>query len=196
MGGIAWTVSEIIELSLFSWLRYVWAWMKVKVNIMNTWCILMSEAVTVASLMMMMTLLVVSEESLNCENRHYRQTDARTHACTTTHTHTHTHTHGQTLWLRLVYFQLVQSRNSHSEPRAWLSENKNQTSKHRLKKVKSWPLFSPPRPLLFSSSSKFTFSRPTQKQLCQRNCIFQRATNSKIRLIYNCSWREHGRAYP
>ena len=40
----------------------VWSWMKVKVNIMTMWCMLMPEAVTVPSLMMM--TLIVSEESL------------------------------------------------------------------------------------------------------------------------------------
>ena len=39
---IAWTVSEIIKHLLFSWFRFVWPWMKVKVNMMNTWCILMT----------------------------------------------------------------------------------------------------------------------------------------------------------
>ena len=38
----------------------VWPWMKVKVNIIHTWCI-MSEAVTVSNLMM---TFIVSEESL------------------------------------------------------------------------------------------------------------------------------------
>ena len=33
--GIAWTVSEIMEYLLFSWLKSVWLWMKVKVNIIN-----------------------------------------------------------------------------------------------------------------------------------------------------------------
>ena len=49
--GIAWRVSKIIEHLLFSWLRSVWPWMKVKVDVINTWCILMSEALTVPSLM-------------------------------------------------------------------------------------------------------------------------------------------------
>ena len=40
-------VSEINKRLLFSPLRSVWPWVKVKVNIINTWCILMSEAVTV-----------------------------------------------------------------------------------------------------------------------------------------------------
>ena len=37
--GIAWTVFEIIEPLLMSWLRFVWHWMKVKVNAINTRCI-------------------------------------------------------------------------------------------------------------------------------------------------------------
>ena len=44
--------------------------MKVKVNIINTWCILMSEAVTVPSLMMMTSL--VSEESLASDRHTHR----------------------------------------------------------------------------------------------------------------------------
>ena len=40
----------------------MWPWVKVKVNIINTWYILMSEAVTIPSLMMMTS--TVSEESL------------------------------------------------------------------------------------------------------------------------------------
>ena len=50
----------------------MWPWMKVKANIINTWCIPVTEAVTVPSLMMI--TLVVSEESLARD----------------THTHTHT----------------------------------------------------------------------------------------------------------
>ena len=57
----AWTVSEIIK-HLFSRSRPVWPWKKVKVHIINTWCILMSEAVSVTSLMIMTS--TVSEESL------------------------------------------------------------------------------------------------------------------------------------
>ena len=58
--------------------------MKVNVNTINTWCILMSEAVSMPSLMMM--TLIVSEELL--------ARDARTHAaCAYARTHTHTHTH-------------------------------------------------------------------------------------------------------
>ena len=45
--GIAWTASEIIEHLLFSWLRYVWPWMKVKLDITNTRYITLSEAITV-----------------------------------------------------------------------------------------------------------------------------------------------------
>ena len=55
-----------------------------KVSILNTWCILMSEAVTVPSLTVMTS---VSEESLARGTRH-----ARAHAHTHTYTHTHTHT--------------------------------------------------------------------------------------------------------
>ena len=49
---------------------------------------LISEAVTVPSLMMRTT--IVSKES------HARDTHARTHAHTHTHTHAHTHTHTHT----------------------------------------------------------------------------------------------------
>ena len=59
---IAWTVSEIIKHFLFSWLRSVWPWMKVKVNILNTWFILVSMAVTMPSLTMIAS--VVSKELL------------------------------------------------------------------------------------------------------------------------------------
>ena len=72
LDGIAWTVYEIIEHSLFSPFTSIWPW-KVKINIINTWCILMSEAVTVPSLMRM--TLTVSEESLERD----RQTDRHTH---------------------------------------------------------------------------------------------------------------------
>ena len=58
--------------------------MKVKVNIINMRCILMSEAVTMPSLMMM----TVSEESLARD------------------THTHTHTHR----LEVLYLKLFQSK--------------------------------------------------------------------------------------
>ena len=73
---IAWRLSEIISVI------YVWTWMEVKVNIINTWCILVSEAVTVPNLMMM--TLIVSEESLA------RDTDTQTDWLTHTHTPTHT----------------------------------------------------------------------------------------------------------
>ena len=56
--------------------------MKVTVNTINTWCILVSEAVTVPSMMTM--ALIVSEESLARDRHTDRQTD------------THTHTHIQT----------------------------------------------------------------------------------------------------
>ena len=58
--------------------------MKVKVNIINTWCIIMSEAITVPSLMLMTS--TVSQESLA------RDMHARTHARTHRHTHPPTHT--------------------------------------------------------------------------------------------------------
>ena len=48
----------------------VWPWMKVKVNIIDTWCILMSEAVTLLSLMMM--TLIVFEESLTRDTHTHR----------------------------------------------------------------------------------------------------------------------------
>ena len=56
--------------------------MKIKVNIINTWCILMSEAVTEPTLMTM--TLIVSEE-LYARDRHaHRQTHKHTHlgSCT------------------------------------------------------------------------------------------------------------------
>ena len=66
---IAWTVSKIIE-HLFSRLRSVWPWMKVKVNINNTSCILISEAVTMPSLTMITS--TVSEESLARDTHRHR----------------------------------------------------------------------------------------------------------------------------
>ena len=51
--------------------------MKVNVNVINTWCILMSVAVTVPSMMVMAS--IVSEESL--------VRDAHTHMYTRTHRH-------------------------------------------------------------------------------------------------------------
>ena len=65
-------VFEIMENVLFSWLRSVWPWMKVTVNIINTWCILMSEAVTVPSWMMTST---VAEELLARDRHTYTHTD-------------------------------------------------------------------------------------------------------------------------
>ena len=80
--GMAWIVSELIKHFRFSWLRSVWPWKKVKVNIINTWCISMSEEVPVPSLMMMTS--IVSQESLPRNTD--RQTDRQTH--TDTHTQT------------------------------------------------------------------------------------------------------------
>ena len=54
--GIAWTVSEIIEHFLFSWLIPAWPWMKVKVNIMYMQCIHLTEAVTVSNLISIASL--------------------------------------------------------------------------------------------------------------------------------------------
>ena len=66
--------NNIIKHLLFSWLISVW--MKVKVNILNTWCIIMFEAVTVPSLTMMTS--TVSEKSFardtNTDTRRDRQT--------------------------------------------------------------------------------------------------------------------------
>ena len=56
----------------------MWPWIKVKVNIVNTWCIIMSEEVTVPSSTMMMTS-TVSEESLARHTLTDRQTDRHTH---------------------------------------------------------------------------------------------------------------------
>ena len=58
---------------------------EVKVNIINMSCILMSEAVTVPSLVM--TTIMVSEESLARDRQTNRHRD--------THTHTDIHTHAQ-----------------------------------------------------------------------------------------------------
>ena len=94
--GIAWTVYEIVEHLLLSWLRFVWLWMKVKVNIIIKWCIPMFETVVVLSVMMM--ALIVPEELFARDAQTDRQTrtHARTHARTHTQTHTHTHTHTHT----------------------------------------------------------------------------------------------------
>ena len=62
--------------------------MKVTINIINTLCIHISEAVTVPSLMMLTS--IVSEESL-ARGTHTHTHTHNTH--TLTHTHTHTHTH-------------------------------------------------------------------------------------------------------
>ena len=85
--GIAWTASEIIEHLLFLW--SVW-WMKVKVNIINVWCMLMSEAVTMPILTM---TLILSEESLARDTHTHIHAHALTHSHVHMHTHTHTYTH-------------------------------------------------------------------------------------------------------
>ena len=95
--------------------------MKVKVNMINTYCITMSEAVTMLSLMMMTS--IVSEELLARDAQTDRQTDTHTHTRTHARTHgrmhvrtlayTHTHTHTQRLGV--VYLKLVQSRNKSKE---------------------------------------------------------------------------------
>ena len=68
-----WNNSEINEHFLFSWVRAVWPWMKVRVNIINTWCISMSEAVTTSSLIMVTS--IVSKKSLARDRQTGRQTD-------------------------------------------------------------------------------------------------------------------------
>ena len=78
--------------------------MKVKANIINTWCIIMSEAVTVPRLMMMAS--IVSEESLARDARTH--THARTHARPPARTHARTLTHRQTLTSSiLIFFNVV-----------------------------------------------------------------------------------------
>ena len=104
--------SEMIKHLLFSWLRSVWP--SLKVTIMSTWCILMSETVTVPSSIMMTS--IVSEES--------RARDTRTQ------THTQTHTHGQT-GLSMLKFAHKKKRKKEKKERkkdrkparrtAWLS---------------------------------------------------------------------------
>ena len=74
--GIVWIVSKIIEQFLFSWLRSVWSWMEFKVQIMNTWCILVTEAVTASNLITIVSL--VSEI--------WRTTDRHTHTDRLKHT--------------------------------------------------------------------------------------------------------------
>ena len=76
MMGIAWIVLEISEQLLCSWLRHVWPW--VKVNIINTRCIIMSETVTVPCLTMMTS--TVFEESLARDSQTDRQTDRQVNA--------------------------------------------------------------------------------------------------------------------
>ena len=101
--GIAWTVFEVIEHLLFQLRIKICVTWKVKVNIINKRCILMSETVTVPNLML--TALIVSEESPACEGHththththhthtHTHTTHVHTHTCAHTHTHTCTHTH-------------------------------------------------------------------------------------------------------
>ena len=102
--GIVWTVYEIIEHLIVSRLSSVWPWMKVKVNIINAWCILMPEAVTVLSGMMMTS--IISEES------HAR--DRHAHRQTHTHTHTHTHTQWMTqLGSSTLTFTTLQTKSVH-----------------------------------------------------------------------------------
>ena len=54
----------------------MWPWIKVKVSIISTWCILMSEAVTVPNLMM----TINSFQGIACEGQ--TRTHTRTHAQT------------------------------------------------------------------------------------------------------------------
>ena len=73
---------------IISWLRTVWLWKKIKVNIISTWCIPLSETVTVPSFMTMAS--TVSEESLANDRHSYTDTATQTQ----TQTHARTHTHG------------------------------------------------------------------------------------------------------
>ena len=72
--GIAITVFEIIAY-LFSWVRSLWPWMKVQVNIIKTWCILMPQAFTVPTF---------DDDDFNS----FRRITCEGH----THARTHTHT--------------------------------------------------------------------------------------------------------
>ena len=82
---------EIIK--LFLRLRSMWSWMKVKVNIINTPCILMSEAVTVPSLMI---TSIVSDTQTRTERQTDRQTD----------THTYTHSGSSMLTFQSQKYQI------------------------------------------------------------------------------------------
>ena len=69
--GIAWIVSQIIKHLLFSWLRSMWPSM-VKVNIIHTWSILITEAVTVSNVIAIASL--VSEIWLATERHRHTHT--------------------------------------------------------------------------------------------------------------------------
>ena len=103
--GIAWIISEIMKHLLFSWLRSVWPWMQVKVNIINTWCILVTEAVTVSNM-----IAISLKKDIQTDRQTDRQTDTQTHTHTHAHWHTHTHTHTDThTHSRVVYVKTCSS---------------------------------------------------------------------------------------
>ena len=78
-------------------------WMKVKVNIINTWCISMYEAVTKPGFMMMM-ISIVSEESFTRDT--YRESERERGRERHTHTHASalapTQTHAMCLCIECV----------------------------------------------------------------------------------------------
>ena len=83
---------------LCSWFRCVWPRIKVKVTLINTWCIIMSEAVSVPCLTMMTS--TVSEKS-----------PARD---THTHAHTHINTHMTHVAIAYDFANRKQTKNKYT----------------------------------------------------------------------------------
>ena len=112
LGLSSWMISEIIEHLLFSWLRCVLPWMKVKVNIVNTWCIThvwgihraqfddddLNSFRGTACVTLMWTSRLTERPIIYLSIQHAtdRQTHTHTNTNTNTHTHTYTHTHTHT----------------------------------------------------------------------------------------------------
>ena len=103
-------MSEITE-CLFSWLRFVWPWMKVKVNVIKTWCILRRHLRQSPCQVWRWCLSQFPRNRMRLTQTHtdtdtQTQTHARTHARRQTDRHTDARTHAHTHRLERVYVKI------------------------------------------------------------------------------------------
>ena len=157
--GIAWTVSEIIEHLLFSRVRSVRPWMKVKVNIINTWCIHVTEAVTVSNVIAIASL--VSEIWRVTDTG---QTDIRTHR----------HRHLVSSMLTLSF-------------KVWKKEKKKKRKKRSANTERTTPntnVISHPRPLIGNTTTHNSREQKTGGRTMQHIAVQCLVSSIRVALFF------------